>query len=108
MPFRPELNYFYSYLKRHLEEKYGIRVERGDSHVLAKEIVRKVSEQIGSASFLIADITGGNPNVFFELGMAYERGLLGSRTRPSADDLAEFAGRGDDGARCAVAPEAWS
>ncbi|MGI8991724.1 MAG: hypothetical protein ACR2I2_19350 [Bryobacteraceae bacterium] len=73
MPFRPELNYFFLYLKRYLEEKYRIRVERGDSNVLTKEILRKISEQISEASFLIADITGSNANVFFELGIAHER-----------------------------------
>jgi hypothetical protein len=73
MPFRPELNFFYLYLKRYLEEKYKIRVERGDSNVLTKELLKKLSEQISEASFLLADITGSNANVFFELGIAYER-----------------------------------
>jgi hypothetical protein len=69
MPFRPELNYFFLYLNRYLEEKYRIRVERGDSNVLTKELMKKIADQISSASFLIADITGNNANVFFELGI---------------------------------------
>lgn len=73
MPFLAELNFFYLYLKKYLEEKYKIRVERGDSHVLTKELLKKVSEQISEASFLIADVTGANANVFFELGIAYEK-----------------------------------
>ena len=71
MPFRPELNYFFLYLKKYLEEKYRIRVERGDTNVLTKELMKKISDQISSASFLIADITGNNANVFFELGIAH-------------------------------------
>ena len=71
MPFRPELNYFFLYLKKYPEEKYKIRVERGDSNVLTKELMKKISEQISTASFLIADITGNNANVFFELGIAH-------------------------------------
>jgi nucleoside 2-deoxyribosyltransferase len=71
MPFRPELNFFYLYVKRYLEERYKIRVERGDSNVLTKELMKKISDQISAASFLIADVTGNNANVFFELGMAY-------------------------------------
>lgn len=43
------------------------------SNVLTKELLKKVSEQISEASFLIADITGNNANVFFELGIANER-----------------------------------
>jgi len=73
MPFRPELNYFFLYLKGYLQDKYRIRVERGDSNVLTKELLKKISEQITEASFLIADITGNNANVFFELGIAHER-----------------------------------
>jgi hypothetical protein len=71
MPFRSELNYFFLYLKRYLEEKYRIRVERGDSNVLTKELMKKISDQISAASFLIADVTGSNANVFFELGIAH-------------------------------------
>ena len=33
--------------------------------------MKKVGDQISSATFLIADITGNNPNVFFELGIGY-------------------------------------
>ncbi len=74
IPFRPELNFFFLYLKKYLEEKYRIRVERGDSNVLTKELLKKISDQISEATFLIADITGNNANVFFELGIAYEKG----------------------------------
>ena len=71
MPFRPELNFFFLYVKRYLEEKYKIRVERGDSNVLTKELMEKISSQISAASFLIADVTASNANVFFELGIAH-------------------------------------
>jgi hypothetical protein len=71
MPFRPELNYFFLYLRKYLEEKYNIRVERGDANVLTKELMKKISGQIADSSFLIADITGSNANVFFELGIAH-------------------------------------
>jgi len=74
MPFRPELNYFFPFLKKYLEEKYKIRVERGDSHVLTKELMKEISDQISAASFLLADITGSNANVFFELGIAHATG----------------------------------
>jgi hypothetical protein len=73
MPFRPDLNYFFLFLKEYLEKKYPIRVERGDSKVLTIELLKKISDQISEASFIIADITGENANVFFELGIAHER-----------------------------------
>jgi len=40
MPFRAELNYFYLYVQKHLTEKHGLRVERGDHHVLTKALER--------------------------------------------------------------------
>jgi hypothetical protein len=36
-------------------------------------LLKKISEQITEASFLIADITSNNANVFFELGIAHEK-----------------------------------
>src|SRR5215475_3516513 len=74
MPFRAELNYFYLYVKRHLEESYGLRVERGDANVLTKPLMDKVREQILRADLVIGDVTGGNPNVFYEIGLAHAVG----------------------------------
>jgi hypothetical protein len=71
MPFRPELNYFFLYLKRHLEESYRLQVERGDASVLTRPLMDKVREQILRADLVIADVTGGNPNVFYEIGLAH-------------------------------------
>jgi|SRR6266853_3082947 len=71
MPFRADLNFFYLYLRRHLHEKHGLRVERGDHKILTVPILEKIREQILEAKVLIADITGRNPNVFYELGLAH-------------------------------------
>jgi len=71
MPFRAELNFFYLYLRRHLQEKHGLRVERGDHRILTVPLLEKIREQIVEAKVLIADITGRNPNVFYELGLAH-------------------------------------
>ncbi len=71
MPFRPELNFFYLYIKRHLEEVHGLNVERGDSHILTKALMDKIRGQIQRADIVISDVTGGNPNVFYEIGLAH-------------------------------------
>jgi hypothetical protein len=71
MPFRAELNFFYLYLRRHLHEKHGLRVERADHKILTVPLLEKIREQIVQAKVLIADITGRNPNVFYELGLAH-------------------------------------
>jgi hypothetical protein len=74
MPFRPELNYFYLYVQKHLKEKHGVRVERGDHNVLTKAIMDKVRDQIVEADVLLGDVTAGNPNVFYEIGLAHAFG----------------------------------
>jgi len=71
MPFRAELNYFYLYLKRHIEEQHNIDCERGDAQILTKPLLEKIADYIKRADVLIADCTGRNPNVFYELGIAH-------------------------------------
>jgi nucleoside 2-deoxyribosyltransferase len=70
MPFRAELNFVYLFLQRYLSEKHGLRVERGDHRVLTKALMDKVREQIVEADVVLADVTGSNPNVFYEIGLA--------------------------------------
>ena len=74
MPFTPELHYFYLYLKQYIEQHHGIQCERADTRVLAKPILDKINDFIQNADVIIADCSGRNPNVFYELGMAHAYG----------------------------------
>jgi hypothetical protein len=74
MPFSAELHYFYLFLKRHIEEKHGVKCTRGDDDVLTVPLLDKINDYIDKADVLIADCSGRNPNVFYELGMAHARG----------------------------------
>jgi hypothetical protein len=74
MPFRAELNFFFLYLKRYLEERYALEVERGDAQVLTRPLMEKIRDQINRADLVLGDITGGNPNVFYEIGLAHAAG----------------------------------
>jgi hypothetical protein len=75
MPFRPELGFFYRTLKAHIEQSFpGVTVERGDDSVLTVTILEKIGKLIGQADVVIADCSGRNPNVFYELGMAHALG----------------------------------
>lgn len=71
MPFRPELSYLYRFLKQHVEQVFEIRCERADDRVLTTPLLDKIKDMIEKADFVIADISGRNPNVFYELGMAH-------------------------------------
>jgi len=75
MPFRPELGYFYRILKSHIERTLpDVKVERGDDLVLTAPILDKIGRLISQADVVIADCSGRNPNVFYELGMAHALG----------------------------------
>lgn len=57
-----------------LEEK-GYRVNKADSQGTQRNIVEDVVEGITTADLLLADLTGLNSNVFYELGIAHMRGI---------------------------------
>lgn len=72
MPFRPELNYLYRSLKQFLVGAFpGLSVVRGDDQALTVPLLTKIADYIRQADVVIADCSGRNPNVFYELGMAH-------------------------------------
>jgi hypothetical protein len=88
MPFKPELHYMYLFIKRHIEQTYpGTSCERGDAKILTVPLLEKIAVFIKQADIVIADCSGRNPNVFYELGMAHALG------KPvvliTADDVAD-------------------
>lgn len=70
MPFLPELNYFYLYLQHYLAKTYGFEVERGDHSVAVDSILAKIRRRIQLADLVIGDVSGSNPNVLYEMGLA--------------------------------------
>jgi hypothetical protein len=88
MPFRPELTYLYRSIKGYIESTFQeVTVARGDDRVLTTTILEKIREFIEQADVVIADISGRNPNVFYELGMAHALGK--SVVLITSDEIAE-------------------
>ncbi len=52
---------------------HGLNVRRGDTSVYPNPIVADVLSELEQAEIIIADLTGLNPNVLYELGMAHVR-----------------------------------
>ena len=74
MPFAKELHYFFLYLQKHIEEKHGVECKRGDADVLTVPLLDKIRSYVEEADVVIADCSGRNANVFYELGMAHALG----------------------------------
>lgn len=70
MPFRERFNKLYDFVIRPAVEGQGLRCERGDEILNNLEIMTDVVQRIEASELIITDITGGNPNVYFELGIS--------------------------------------
>lgn len=70
MPFAESFNAIYRLIQRCCKEQ-GLVCERADDDVLPGKITSKIYERVGGSGIIIADMTGRNPNVFYELGLAH-------------------------------------
>lgn len=52
-------------------ESAGVRPVRGDDLFTPTDILEDIWQSIHAATFIVADITGRNPNVLYELGIAH-------------------------------------
>lgn len=73
MPFSDEsLNIVYEdFVKPVLSDKCHIHAERGDDLFGSNVIMDDITKSIRKARLVIADLTGRNPNVFYEVGIAH-------------------------------------
>jgi nucleoside 2-deoxyribosyltransferase len=88
MPFDAAFDDIYKLGIKETAEKIGIRAERVDEQIFHKEnILERIYSQIDAADFIIADLTGRNPNVFYETGYAHAKGKLCLLLTSRADDI---------------------
>jgi len=74
MPFREQfLRIYEDHIKSTLEE-IGLRVLKSDDLFTTTEIIEDIWEYINKAKMIVADVTGRNGNVFYELGLAHTVG----------------------------------
>jgi hypothetical protein len=73
MPFSIEsLNIVYEdFIRPTLEDRCHLRSERGDDVFGSNVIMDDITKSIRRARLIIADLTGRNPNVFYEVGIAH-------------------------------------
>lgn len=73
-PFTEPFNSIYADHVKPLVETEGFSIERADEIYGTQPIIEDIWESINCAEFIIADVTGKNPNVMYEIGMAHTVG----------------------------------
>ena len=85
MPFAKEFDATYDNAIRPAVEACGLECVRADEKPSVGLILDKITKEIEASSVCIADLSGGNVNVAYELGMAHrarKRVLLITKTGP--------------------------
>lgn len=72
MPFAEPIGGYYKSIYEPAINKSGLRAIRADDDIFATgKIIDQVWSGITAAKVLVAELTGRNPNVFYELGLAH-------------------------------------
>jgi hypothetical protein len=71
MPFGSWFDRYYQEIYVPAIREAGFEPKRADELFTTGSVVEQIWEQIEKAKLLLADLTGKNPNVFYELGLAH-------------------------------------
>ena len=87
MPFSAEYDEVYAIIKESCES-LGMQCHRADEVWKNSAIIQDVFDLIFTSSIIIADLSGKNPNVFYEIGIAH---TLGKYVVPIAQSTEKIA-----------------
>ena len=71
MPFDEDFTALYTDFIRPVLQQHGFVVERADDIENNRNILRDVITGINNCDLVVAELTGNNPNVLYELGLAH-------------------------------------
>lgn len=71
MPFKEEFSDVYQFGIKSACQEVGAYCSRIDEQSFTESIFERLFNQIARADIIVADMSGRNPNVFFEVGYAY-------------------------------------
>lgn len=87
MPFDSKFDDVYKFGIKGAAEDAGAYAERVDEQIFNEGILERVFNQINKADVVVADMTGRNPNVFYEVGYAHALGKIVLLLTQHADDI---------------------
>jgi hypothetical protein len=87
MPFADEFDDVYKLGIKETAASLGIRAERVDEQIYSEGILERIYRQIDGADIIVADMTGQNPNVFYEVGYAHAKSKICILLTQKADDI---------------------
>lgn len=87
MPFEKVFEDIYRLGIKEPAERLGIVAERVDEQHFSETILERIYRQIENCDFIIADMTGQNPNVFYEVGYGHAKGKLCALITQNAADI---------------------
>lgn len=71
MPFDPKFDDVYELGIKAAVQEAGGHAERLDEQIFTESMLERIYSQISKADVIVADMTGRNPNVFYEVGYAH-------------------------------------
>lgn len=71
MPFGPWMDRYYQEIYVHAIKDAGMEPVRADELFTTGSVIEQIWEEISRSKVLLADLTGKNANVFYELGLAH-------------------------------------
>ena len=87
MPFDHKFDDIYKLGIKETASQLGIIAERVDEQIFQEGILERIYRQIESADIIVADMSGQNPNVFYEVGYAHAKEKLCVLMTKNADDI---------------------
>lgn len=87
MPFAQEFKDIYKFGIKETADQLGVVAERVDEQHFSETMLERIYRQIEQCDFIIAEMSGQNPNVFYEVGYAHAKGKLCILVTKSASDI---------------------
>lgn len=87
MPFDETFNDTYKFGIKGAAEDAGCYAERVDEQIFTEGILERVFNQINKADVIVADMTGRNSNVFYEVGYAHALNKIVLLLTQKAEDI---------------------